>query len=157
MERNIRSQAWPLRLRLLFSGPAFSTHPMKGWRGWLCVCVCVRGLASIRLASVNQPHGCACSGSPCRALHRSRVKTIGMQIKYPGGDFGPLGRRNQPSRVLWLIFVEWDIDLGSTFCKYLPHGRQEGPGTTAERKLFLFKMGRPGSACRWSYAILHYS
>lgn len=61
----------------------------------------------------------------------------------PGGDFGPLGRRNQASLVLWLSLVEWDIDLGSTFCKYLPRGRREGPSTTAERKQprFLFNVG----------------
>lgn len=57
-----------------------------------------------------------------------------MQIKYPGGDFGPPGCGNQPSLVLRLIFVEWDIDLGSTFCKYLPRGRREGPGAAAEGK-----------------------
>lgn len=56
-----------------------------------------------------------------------------MQIKYPGGDFGPLGCGNQPSLVLRLIFVEWDIDLGSTFCKYLPRGRREGLSTVAEK------------------------
>lgn len=65
-----------------------------------------------------------------------------MQIKCLRGDFGPLGCGNQPSLVLWLIFVEWDIDLGSTFCKYLPHGCQEGSSTAAEGKqpLFLFKV-----------------
>lgn len=57
-----------------------------------------------------------------------------MQIKYPGGDFGPLGRRNQPSLVLWLIFVEWDIDLGSTFCKYLPNGPNGGPEHRSGKK-----------------------
>lgn len=99
------------------------------------------------LCAVNQPHGLACGGSPCSVLHRSHVKTIGMQIKYLGGDFGPLGCGNQPSLVLWLIFVEWDIDLGSTFCKYLPGGRWEGLGTAAERKQppFVFKVGEARS------------
>lgn len=70
-------------------------------------------------------------------------KQLECKSNTPGGDFGPLGRRNQASLVLWLIFVEWDIDLGSTFCKYLPRGRREGPSTAAERKqpLFLFKAG----------------
>lgn len=113
--------------------------------GWVCVCVGGGGV----VAAVNQPHGCACSGSPCRALHRSRGKTIGMQIKHPGGDFGPLGRRNQPSLVLGLIFVEWVIDLGSTFCKYLPRGRREGPSTAAERKQLPFVL-KAGPARAWA-------
>lgn len=94
------------------------------------------------MGAANQPHGCARRGSPCGALHRSPGTTIGMQIKYPRGDFGPLGHRNQASLVLWLIFVEWDIDLGSTFGKYLPRGRQEGPSTAAESQqpLFLFRV-----------------
>lgn len=96
---------------------------------------CIPAAAEGREGSaVNQPYGSACSGSPCSALHRSHVKTIGMQIKYPGGDFGPLGCGNQPSLVLRLIFVEWDIDLGSTFCKYLPRGRREGPSAVAGRR-----------------------
>lgn len=44
----------------------------------------------------------------------------------PRGDFGLLGSSNLPSPVLWQIFVERNIDFGSTFCKYLPHGHQKG-------------------------------
>lgn len=51
----------------------------------------------------------------------------------PRGDFGLQGSSNLPSLVLWLILVEWNIDLGSAFCKYLPHGHQEGPKHQSKR------------------------
>lgn len=51
----------------------------------------------------------------------------------PRGDFGPLGSSNLPSLV---IFVEWDIDFGSTFCKYLPHGSQKGLSVKTEKESY---------------------
>lgn len=65
-------------------------------------------------------------GQHCRHHH---VKTIGMQIKIPGGDFALMrASKSTFPELLWLIFVELEIDFGSTFSKYLPPDVKWVPG-----------------------------